>query len=161
MNHFHNQTTIEGSAPTFWRPQQTMANMFRQGSAHTAHSFSMPNPGSAPYTLGYNGRADTNPNGNYQASYTTVAYTNPIPMLDSSVGFLMNSTYHNAMRHKMLGQPEFDGFGYETPLQFAFRLQSIDITPARATAKLGTDPNNLTNQLATILRESVIIEPKG
>jgi hypothetical protein len=32
---------------------------------------------------------------------------------------------------------------------------------AWATAEPGTDPNNLTNQLATILRESFSIEPKG
>jgi hypothetical protein len=31
----------------------------------------------------------------------------------------------------------------------------------RATAELGADPNNLTNQLATILHESFGIEPKG
>jgi hypothetical protein len=35
------------------------------------------------------------------------------------------------------------------------------MTSARATAKPGADPNNLTNQLATILRESFDIEPKG
>jgi hypothetical protein len=29
VNHFYNQTTIEGSAPTFWMPQQTTASMFR------------------------------------------------------------------------------------------------------------------------------------
>jgi hypothetical protein len=33
--------------------------------------------------------------------------------------------------------------------------------PARAMAKPGVDPNNLTNQLATILRESFGIELKG
>jgi hypothetical protein len=33
--------------------------------------------------------------------------------------------------------------------------------PAQATAEPGVDPNNLTNQLATILRELFIIEPKG
>jgi hypothetical protein len=33
--------------------------------------------------------------------------------------------------------------------------------PARATAEPGADPNNLTYQLATILRESFGIEPKG
>jgi hypothetical protein len=33
--------------------------------------------------------------------------------------------------------------------------------PARATAEPGIDPNNLTNQLATILCESFSIEPKG
>jgi hypothetical protein len=35
------------------------------------------------------------------------------------------------------------------------------MTPGRATVELGADPNNLTNQLATILRESFGIEPKG
>jgi hypothetical protein len=35
------------------------------------------------------------------------------------------------------------------------------MTPGLATAKPGVDPNNLTNQLATILRESFGIEPKG
>jgi hypothetical protein len=33
--------------------------------------------------------------------------------------------------------------------------------PSQATAEPGVDPNNLTNQLATILRESFGIEPKG
>jgi hypothetical protein len=35
------------------------------------------------------------------------------------------------------------------------------MTPARATAELGADHDNLTNQLATILRESFGIELKG
>jgi hypothetical protein len=35
------------------------------------------------------------------------------------------------------------------------------MTPARATAEPNADPNNLTNQLATILRESFSIKPKG
>jgi hypothetical protein len=35
------------------------------------------------------------------------------------------------------------------------------MTPTRATADPGADPNNLTNQLATILRESFNIKPKG
>jgi hypothetical protein len=35
------------------------------------------------------------------------------------------------------------------------------MTPARAIAEPGMDPNNLTNQLATILCESFSIEPKG
>jgi hypothetical protein len=43
--------------------------MFGQGYTHTALSFSIPNPGSAPYTSGYNDRAYPNPNGNYQAVY--------------------------------------------------------------------------------------------
>jgi hypothetical protein len=33
--------------------------------------------------------------------------------------------------------------------------------PAQATAEPGADPNNITNQLATILRESFGIEPKA
>jgi hypothetical protein len=33
--------------------------------------------------------------------------------------------------------------------------------PTRAMTKPGADPNNLTNKLATILRESFDIEPKG
>jgi hypothetical protein len=35
------------------------------------------------------------------------------------------------------------------------------MTSARAIAKPDVDPNNLTNQLATILHESFGIEPKG
>jgi hypothetical protein len=35
------------------------------------------------------------------------------------------------------------------------------MTPTRVTAESGVDPNNLTNQLATILCESFGIEPKG
>jgi hypothetical protein len=35
------------------------------------------------------------------------------------------------------------------------------MTLARDTAEPGVDPNNLTNQLTTILRESFGIEPKG
>jgi hypothetical protein len=35
------------------------------------------------------------------------------------------------------------------------------MTPARDTVESGIDPNNLTNQLATILHESFGIEPKG
>jgi hypothetical protein len=35
----------------------------------------MSNLGLASYALGYNGRAYTNPNDNYQAPYTIVAYT--------------------------------------------------------------------------------------
>jgi hypothetical protein len=90
----------------------------------------MSNHGSAPYTPGYNNWAYTNPNGNYKASYTTVAYTDPIPLPGSSAGFLLNSAYHNATWHNTLGQPEFGGFGYETPPQFPFRPQPIDMTPA-------------------------------
>jgi hypothetical protein len=35
------------------------------------------------------------------------------------------------------------------------------MTPAQATVELGVDPNNLTNQLSTILHEFFSIEPKG
>jgi hypothetical protein len=49
--------------------------MFEKGYTHTVPSFSIPNPGPAPYTPGYNGQSYTNPNGNYQAPYTTIAYT--------------------------------------------------------------------------------------
>jgi hypothetical protein len=35
------------------------------------------------------------------------------------------------------------------------------MTSARATVEPGADPNNLTNQLASILRESFDIEPNG
>jgi hypothetical protein len=64
------------------------------------------------------------------------------------------------MRYNVYCQPENDSFGNETPPQFPFRPQPIDMTPARATAKSCEDPNNLTNQLATILRKSFGIEPK-
>jgi hypothetical protein len=148
VNHLHSQTTIKDSAPTFGMPRQTMASMFGQGYMHTAPSLSMPNPCSAPYTSGYNGRAYPNPNGNYQALYTTIACIDPIPLPGSSLRFLPNHVYQNVPRFNAYGQPKADGFGYETPLQFPFRPQSIDMTPARATAKPGVDPNNLTNQLA-------------
>jgi hypothetical protein len=73
-----------------------MTSMFGQGYTHTAPSFAMPNSGSTPYTLEYNGWAYTNPNGNYQVLYTIVAYTDPIPLPDSSLGFLPNQAYQNA-----------------------------------------------------------------
>jgi hypothetical protein len=38
----------------------------------------MPNPGPAPYTSMYNGRTYSNPNGNYHAPYTTIAYIDPV-----------------------------------------------------------------------------------
>jgi hypothetical protein len=53
------------------------------------------------------------------------------------------------------------GLGYETLPQFSFRPQPVDMTPSRATVKPGADPNNLTNQLSTILREFFDIEAKG
>jgi hypothetical protein len=103
----------------------------------------------------------TNPNNNYQALYTIIAYTDPIPLPCSSVGFLPNSADNNATWYNMYDQPKNGGFGYETPPQFPIRPQPIDMTLARATAKPCADPNNLTNQLATILRESFDIEPQG
>jgi hypothetical protein len=118
---------------------------------HTSPSFTIPNPSSAPYTSGYNGRAYPNPNDNYQVLYTTVAYTHPIPLFDSSLGFLPNHTYKNTSHFSTYGQSEADDFGFETLLQFPIRPQPIDMTP----------PNNLTNQLTTILRKSFGIEPKG
>jgi hypothetical protein len=53
----------------------------------------MANPDSTPYTSGYNGRAYPNPNDNYQAPYTTVAYIDPVPLPISSLRFLLNHTY--------------------------------------------------------------------
>jgi hypothetical protein len=50
VNHFHNQTTIDCSAPTFGVSQQTTGSMFGQGYAQTTPNFSMPNFTSAPYT---------------------------------------------------------------------------------------------------------------
>jgi hypothetical protein len=75
MNHFHNRTTIKGSAPNLRMPQQAMTNMYGQGYTHTTPSFTMPNPSSTPYTYGFNSRAYPNPNGNFHAPYTTIAYT--------------------------------------------------------------------------------------
>jgi hypothetical protein len=77
------------------------------------------------------------------------------------LGFLHNHAYQNLPHFNAYGQTEADDLGYETPPQFAFRPQPINMTPARATAEPGTDPNNLTGQLATILRESFSIEPEG
>jgi hypothetical protein len=154
MNHFHNRTTIDCSAPTFVMPQQTTTSTFGQGYAHTTHNFLCQTLVWPPYTPGYNGRAYTNPIGNYQASHTTVASTDPILLPSSLAGFLPNSAYHNVMRHNTLGQPKFGSFDYETPSQFLIIQQPIDMTLVRANAELGADPNNLTNQLDTILRES-------
>jgi hypothetical protein len=87
-----------------------------------------------------------NTNDNYQAPYSIVAYTNPIPLPSSLTGFL---------------PPEYGGFSYETPLQFPFRLQPVEMTPARDTNEPCADPNNLMTQLTTILRVPFGIEPKG
>jgi hypothetical protein len=114
---------------------------------HTTPRFTIPNPSSAPYTSKYNGRACPNPRSTYQASYTTIAYNDPIPLPGSSLGFLPNHAYQNMSRFNTYGQPKAGGFRYETPSQFPFRPQPIDMTPARAMTKPGADRNNLTNQL--------------
>jgi hypothetical protein len=114
----------------------------------------------AAYTHGGNDRAYAHANDSYQATYTTVAYTDPISLPGSSLGFLANHAYQNESHFNTYGQLEADGFGYETPPQFSFRSQPIDMTHARATAEPGADPNNLINQLATILCEPFGIEPK-
>jgi hypothetical protein len=107
-----------------------MASMFGQGYTHAAPSFAMSNPGSAPYTHRYNDRTYTNPNGNNQAPYTTVAYTDPIPLPGSTLGFLPNHAYQHMPRFNTYDWLETGGFGYETPSQFPFRPQLIDVTPA-------------------------------
>jgi hypothetical protein len=96
-----------------------------------------------------------------EAPYTIVVYTDPIPLPCSFLGFLPNHTYQNTPCLNTYGQPEAGGFGYETLPQFPFRPQPIEVTPTRATTEPGIDPNNLTNQLATVLREYFNIEPKG
>jgi hypothetical protein len=121
VNHFHSRTTIKGLAPTFEVPQQTMTIMFGQWYRQTSPSFSMPNFTSAPYTPGGIGWAYAHAIDNYQAPYTIIAYTDPVPLPDSSLGFLSNHAYQNASRFNAYGQPEADGFGNETPLQFPFR----------------------------------------
>jgi hypothetical protein len=77
------------------------------------------------------------------------------------LGFLPNHAYRNAPCFNAYSQSDVGGFGYKTPPQFPFRPQLTDMMLARATAEPSTDPNNLTNQLATILCESFDIEPKG
>jgi hypothetical protein len=160
MNHFHSRTTVEGSVPNLGMPQQAMTSMYGQGYTHTTPSFTIPNPSSTPYTSRFNGRAYPNPSGNFHALYTTISYTDPIPLPVSSLDFLPNHAYQTPPCFSTYGQPETSGFGYETP-QFCFKPQPVDMTPPQATAKPGVDRNNLTNQLATILRESFGIEPKG
>jgi hypothetical protein len=90
--------------------------MFGQGYTQTAPSFSMLNFTSAPYTPRGNGWAYTHASGNYQASYTTVACTDPIPLSDSSLGFLPNHANQNMSWFNAYDHSEADGFGYETPL---------------------------------------------
>jgi hypothetical protein len=152
MNHFYIQTTIDGLTPSFQILQHTMVSMFRQGYTQTTPSFSMPNFSLTPYTPRVMAEHMQTPNSKYQAPSSTIAYTNLIPLLGSSAGLLSNHAYHNAMQYNAYGQPENDDFGYETPLQFPFRPQPIDMTLTQATVEPCADPNNITNQLATILR---------
>jgi hypothetical protein len=95
--------------------------MFGQGYTHNALSFTLPNPGLAPYTSRYNGQAYPNPNSNYPALYTTVAYTDPIPLAGSLLGFLPNHAYQNTPRLNTYSQLEVDGLGFVTLPQFPFR----------------------------------------
>jgi hypothetical protein len=89
--------------------------MFGQRYTHIVPSFPLPNPGLAPYTSSYHGRTYPNPNSNYQVPYSTVAYTDPIPLLGSSLGFLPNHAYQSMPCFTAYGQSEVSGFGYETP----------------------------------------------
>jgi hypothetical protein len=114
MNHFHSRTTIEGSAPNLEMPQQATASMYGQEYTHTVPTFTMPNPSSTPYTFEFNGRAYYNPSGNFQAPYTTIAYTDPISLLGSSLAFLPNHAYQTPPRFNAYDQSKACGFDYET-----------------------------------------------
>jgi hypothetical protein len=118
VNHFHSRTTIKGSTPTFGMPQQTTSSMFGQGYTQTTPSFSLPIFTSASYTPGGNGQMYLHANSGYQAPYSTIAYTDSIPLLGSSLGFLPNHVYQNAPRFNTNGQLEADGFGYEARRNF-------------------------------------------
>jgi hypothetical protein len=96
-------------------PQQITASMYGQGYTHTTPSFTNPNPGLAPYTSGYNGRVYPNPSCNFQDLYTTIAYTDPIPLPGCSLAFLPNQAYQTPPHLNAYDQPEASGFGYETP----------------------------------------------
>jgi hypothetical protein len=156
-NHFYSRTTT----PTCGILQQTMTIMFGQGYTHAAPSFLMLNLGSTSYTPRCNDWSYANINDNYHVLYTTVAYTEPIPLPDGSVGPWLNDTNNNTMWYNTHGMSENRVYGYETLPQFSFRPQPDEMTPARVTIKPCADPNNLTTQLTTILRESFGIEPKG
>jgi hypothetical protein len=39
MNQLYSRTTIDGSAPVGWMPQETMTSMFGQGYMQAVHSF--------------------------------------------------------------------------------------------------------------------------
>jgi hypothetical protein len=58
--------------------------------------------------------------GNYQASYSTIAYTDPFSLIGASLGFLSNHASKNALDFNTYSQPETGNFGYVTPLQFPF-----------------------------------------
>jgi hypothetical protein len=73
----------------------------------------MPNFTSAAYTPAGNSQAYSSDN--YQAPYTTVAYTDPTPLPSSSLGFLPNHAYQNAPQFNAYSQPKVGGFGHETP----------------------------------------------
>jgi hypothetical protein len=159
MNHFYSRTTIDGSAPGYVIPCRLRPTCLGRDT-HVTPSFSMPNPSSASYTVGYNGRTYANTNGNYQASYTTVAYTDPIPLPYGSVARWSNYTNNNTIWYTTYDPPDHDGYCYGTHCNF-FRPRPVEMMPARATTQLCADPNNLTTQLTTILREAFGIEPKG
>jgi hypothetical protein len=116
MNHFHSRTTIEGSAPNLGMPHQATTSMYGQGYTHTAPSLTIPNLSLTPYTSGLNGWVYPNPNDNFQAPYTTVAYTDPILLPRRSLGFLPNHAYQLPPCFNAYGQLETGGFGYETSL---------------------------------------------
>jgi hypothetical protein len=82
---------------------------------HNTPNFSMPNFTLAPYTPGGNGQAYKHTSGNYQTPYTTVAYTDPIPLPDSSFGFLSNHAYQTPPHFNAYGQPEANDFAYKMP----------------------------------------------
>jgi hypothetical protein len=92
--------------------------MFGQGYMQITPSFSMPNFSSAPYTPKGNDRTYANTSGNYQAPYSTIAYTDPIPLPSSSIGFLSNHAYHNATRFNAYGQLEADGLAMRPSRNF-------------------------------------------
>jgi hypothetical protein len=83
-----------------------------------------------PYTFVFNGRAYPNPSNNFQAPYTTVAYNDHIPLPDSLLGFLPNHAYQTPPRFNAYDQLKAGGFDYETPPQFLFRPQPVDMTLA-------------------------------
>jgi hypothetical protein len=79
----------------------------------------------------------------YQAPYSTIAYTNLIPLPGSSLGFLLDHAYQNASCFNAYSQPKVGGFGYETPPQFPFRPQPIDVMLAGTTTEPSADLNNM------------------